>query len=69
MSRSVSGSSRAPYPRAQTLAAVQGRRVGHHLPLELVVSEPIADLDLDWQHRVRRGVRVLRHRGFGSPRR
>ena len=44
------GQARALYPGAQTFAAVQGSRMRHHLPLEFVVSEAIAHLDLHGQH-------------------
>lgn len=41
-------------PGAQTLAPVEGCRVGHHLPLEVLVSESITHLNLHRQQRERR---------------
>jgi hypothetical protein len=61
--------SRASYPRAQALAAVEGCRMGHDLPLEVVVGEPIAYLNLHRQHESRDGVRALRRSRLGLLRR
>src|SRR4030095_11588301 len=47
------------YPCAQARGAVENFRSGDYLPLEVVVDEAIADLDLHRQDRNGRGVRVL----------
>jgi hypothetical protein len=49
------------YLRAQALAAVEGCRMRHDLPLEVVVGEPIAYLNLHRQHGSRHGVSALEH--------
>ena len=59
----------ALYPRAQALAAVEGCRMRHDLPLEVVVGEPIADLNLHRQRGSRHGVRARRRSRLGLPRR
>jgi hypothetical protein len=43
------GKSRASYSRAQALGAVEHCWTGDDLPLEVLVGEPIADLDLHRQ--------------------
>jgi hypothetical protein len=54
-------------PSAQALATVGNGRMRHHLPLEAVVCEPIADLNLHREHRGRRGGRVVRCWRLGLP--
>jgi hypothetical protein len=61
--------SRALYPRAQAPAAVEGCRMRDYLPLEVVVGEAIAYLNLHRQHGSRHGVRALRRSRLGLPRR
>ena len=62
--------SRALYPRAQTLAAMETYRMGQYLPLELVVvTESIAHLNLHRQHGGGPGVRDLRRSRLSWPRR
>jgi hypothetical protein len=53
------------HPRPQTLAAVEGCWVGHHVPLESLVSESIADLDFHRQQG--EGVTAIRRFPSGSP--
>jgi hypothetical protein len=53
------------HTRSQTLAAMQRGWVRQHLPLETLVSEPIAYLDLHRQQRER--VRALRLARLGLP--
>jgi hypothetical protein len=49
MSRSRLWQTGPLHPDPQALTAVQNCGVGHHLPPESLVSEPIADLDLHRQ--------------------
>jgi hypothetical protein len=55
----------ASYPRAQTLPTVEGGLMGDHLPLEVVVREPIAHLKLHRQQGGCRGVRAA-YRGVAD---
>jgi len=54
--------------RTQALRAVERRGVAHHLPLALLVREPIADLDVHRQHRDGRRVAALGRRRLRAPR-
>jgi hypothetical protein len=48
--------SRALYPRAQ-----EDLRSRHYFPLDILIGEPIADLELHRHDRYYRSVRALRH--------